>query len=149
MGEVIGVSSGIVTLLSLTIESSTVLYRTIKSLQNKEKTVRELRGELHDLVEVLRTLQGSIGNVDVDIEALQAPLQRCRDACEDFKKLVNKYTEHSTDERTSVRDWFKLRYIGEDISGFKNSLACHKSTITIALAYANLCVLRMLFLEQC
>ncbi|KAF2245144.1 hypothetical protein BU26DRAFT_568440 [Trematosphaeria pertusa] len=36
-------------------------------------------------------------------------------------------------DRQSFRDWAKLRYMGDDIDDFKDSLAAYKSTINIAL----------------
>ncbi|KAJ5667483.1 hypothetical protein N7507_003347 [Penicillium longicatenatum] len=41
----------------------------------------------------------------------------------------------STGERSSKRDWLRIRYIGEDITGFKDILASYKSTISLALAH--------------
>ncbi|KAH8751160.1 hypothetical protein BGZ57DRAFT_775119, partial [Hyaloscypha finlandica] len=40
--------------------------------------------------------------------------------------------------RTSFRDWAKLRYMGDNIDGFRQLLAGYKSTIIIALTDANL-----------
>jgi hypothetical protein len=135
---VIGISSGITTLVSLTLQSSTALYSTIKSFQSKEKIVRELRDEVQDLNEVLRTLEKSIGDVAVILEALERVLSRCCNACKEFNDLVVDYTKHSTDQRVSIRDWWKLRYLGGDIAGFKNMLAGYKATLTIALVFANM-----------
>jgi hypothetical protein len=134
----IGLSSSIVSLLSFTIESCTALNRNIKSFKTKNRTVRELRGEGQDLESVLRTLEDSMNNVAVSMEFLKQPLNRCRDACKDFNALLTEFTEHPTDEEVSVGNWLKLRYMGEDIAGFKNMLAGYKSTITIALVYVNM-----------
>ena len=138
MAEVIGISSGIITLVSLTLESGIALHCTIKSFKSKEKIVRELRDEVKDLNEVLRTLENSISDVAVNFEALERVLNRCRNAYKEFNDLVIKYTQNSTDQRASIRDWWKLRYLGEDIVGFKNMLAGYKATLTIALVFANM-----------
>lgn len=138
MAEVVGVASAITTFVTLALESSITLYQTVRSLQSREKVVRELRNEIQDLLGVLQALQESIGNLDVDLTALERPLGRCSNSCAEFNALIKECTQHSTEERSSKRDWLKLRYMGEDISGFKNMLAGYKSTITIALAYANL-----------
>jgi hypothetical protein len=53
MTEVLGVSSALVTVVSLAMGSCVTLYQTIISLQNKERDVRELRDELRDLLAVL------------------------------------------------------------------------------------------------
>jgi septal ring factor EnvC (AmiA/AmiB activator) len=138
MAEVVGTASAITTFVTLALEGSLVLYQTIQGLQSREKAIRELRQELQALQEVLQTLWESIGNFDVDLASLEKPLIRCKNACEDFNALIKKCTSRSTEERSSKRDWLKLRYMGEDISGFKNMIAGYKSTISIALAYANL-----------
>ncbi|KAF9883068.1 hypothetical protein FE257_004125 [Aspergillus nanangensis] len=138
MAEVIGAASGITTFVTVAIQSSFVLYQTVRSLQSRDRMVRDLRAELQDLLEVLETLKESIGNLGVDLTALQQPLTRCSNACGEFDVLIRECIQHSTEERTSRRDWLKLKYMGQDISGFKNMLAGYKSTIIIALAYANL-----------
>lgn len=138
MAEVIGVASAITTFVTLALESSRALYQTVRSLQSRDKIIRELRSEIQDLLGVLQTLEESIGNLNVDLAALEQPLGRCSNACAEFNTLIKGCTQNSTEERGSKRDWLKLRYMGEDISGFKNMLAGYKSTITIALAYANL-----------
>jgi hypothetical protein len=134
----IGVSSGIGSLISLTIEACSALNTNIKSFRSKERTVRELRGEGQDLELVLRTLQDSMDSMGVSMKFLEQPLARCRHACTDFNKLITESTEHSTDEQVGIGVWLKLRYMGEDITGFKNMLAGYKATISIALAYANM-----------
>lgn len=138
MAEVIGTVSAITTIVTLALETSIALYQTIQSLQSREKVIRELRQELEALQGVLRALDESIGNLDVDLVSLEQPLKRCKSSCEDFNSLILRCTSHSTEQRSSRRDWLKLRYMGDDISGFKNMLAGYKSTISIALAYANL-----------
>lgn len=138
MAEVVGSLSAVASLLALTLQSSITLYQTIQSLQSRDKTIRELRQELEALQHVLQALGESFSNSEVDLIALEQPLRRCKDACSDFNSLLAKCTSHSTEERSSKRDWLKLKYLGEDIAGFKDMLACYKSTISIALAYANL-----------
>lgn len=134
----IGLSSGITNLISFTIASCSTLTSTIKSFSNKERAVRELRNETQELASVLETLQLSIRNTSVSMELLEGPLKRCRAACAELNSLITKSTEHSTDRHISIEDWMNLRYMGEDITGFKNMLAGYKATINIALAYENM-----------
>jgi hypothetical protein len=139
----IGTASALVSLVTAALQSSITLYRTIKSLQNRERLVRDLRNELQDLEYVLRTLEESITATAVDIKALERPLNRCSRACEEFNALIIECTRHSTNDRTSKRDWLKLQYLGDDIAGFRNMLAGYKSTVVIALAHANMYVLSL------
>lgn len=138
MAEVVGTVSAIASLVTLALQSSITLYQTVQSLQSRDKVIRELRQELEALQGVLQALDESICNFEVDLAALKQPLMRCHNACGEFNALIVKCTSHSTEERSSRRDWLRLRYMGGDITGFKDMLASYKSTISIALAYANL-----------
>ncbi|KAL2864240.1 uncharacterized protein BJX67DRAFT_361622 [Aspergillus lucknowensis] len=138
MAEAVGAVSAITTLATLALQATSTLYQTVKGNKSREKLIRDLRAELQDLLDVLKTLQELNGDTDIDLTALERPLKRCAGACTQFNVLVLDCTQHSSEERYSKRDWFKIRYMGNDISGFKDMLAGYKSTITIALAYVNL-----------
>lgn len=115
MAEVVGTASAIATFVTLALQSSIVLYQTVQSLQSRDKAIRELRQELEALQGVLQALKESTGNLDVDLASLEQPLKRCNNACDDFNTLIKRCTSHSTEDRSSKRDWVKLRYMGEDI----------------------------------
>lgn len=141
MAEVIGISSGVAALLSLALKSSNTLLSTVKSLRNRERAIRDLREVLRDLEDVLKILQDSISTSSfLNSGIIERPLDRCYKACNDFNALILECSEHSTDNHFSIRDWAKLRYMGEDVTGFQNMLSGYKSTITIALAYSNVLV---------
>ncbi|KAJ4310817.1 hypothetical protein N0V94_008254 [Neodidymelliopsis sp. IMI 364377] len=70
---------------------------------------------------------------DADLSALDLPLQRCGSACNEFLQELQKCCTRSGGDRHSFRDWAKLRYMGDNIDDFKDSLAAYKSTINIAL----------------
>jgi hypothetical protein len=74
----------------------------------------------------------------VDLSALELPLLRCGNACKEFEQEIIKCSSRSGGSRTSFRDWAKLRYMGDNIDGFRQLLAGYKSTINIALADTNL-----------
>lgn len=139
MAEVIGIASGLAGLVSLALQSSTMLFSTVQSLRNREKSIRDLRDALQDLDEVLNILRESISTTPfLNSGIIERPLGRCCKACNDFNALIRVCSEHSTDNRFSIRDWAKLRYMGEDVVGFQTMISGYKSTITIALAYANM-----------
>ncbi|KAJ6016359.1 hypothetical protein N7540_010950 [Penicillium herquei] len=138
MAEIIGIASGLAGLVSFTLESSRTLFSTVQSLRNREKAIRSLREALQDLQEVLEILQDSIHTSPfLNSGIIERPLDRCCKACIDFNSLIVACSEHSTPNHFSIRDWAKLRYMGEDVTGFQNMLSGYKSTITIALAYSN------------
>jgi hypothetical protein len=108
------------------------------SLQSDQGTVCELKEELEDLNKVLYALQEIAINRDVDLSLLQLPLLRYGNAYKDFRAIVIKYTTHSAESKTRIRDWAKLRYIGDDMNRFKNMMARYKSTIMIVLSSVNM-----------
>ncbi|KAJ9155166.1 Fungal N-terminal domain of STAND protein [Pleurostoma richardsiae] len=138
MADPISVTSGLVTLVAFTLQSTQSLYQVIESFRSHQRTVRELREELGALTGVLQSLQEMTASQNSNLAALKVPLLRCGQACKDFEVLISKYTTHSDGSKTSLRDWAKLRYMGDDIVGFKNMLAGYKATIAIAIGDANM-----------
>ncbi len=140
MAEPIGIAFGLLSLVAFAFQSSVSLYRVIESFQNNKRVILELKEELEAIDEVLQSLQQATANNVTDLPALKLPLLRCGQACNHFEAVIVKCTAHSCGSRTSFRDWAKLKYMGDDIVGFKNMLAGYKSTISIALGNANLYV---------
>jgi hypothetical protein len=138
MADPISTASGLLALAVFAFKSSQVLYQVVASFQSNQRIVRELREELEALDGVLQALQETAADTDADFAMLKLPLLRCGKACQDFEAVIVKCTAHSGGSRTSFRDWAKLRYMGDDIVGFKNMLAGYKSTIAIALGDANM-----------
>lgn len=138
MADPLSTASGVLALTLFAFKSSIALYQLVDSFRSSQRTVRELREELEALNHVLQSLQETAPSTDVDLTALKLPLLRCGKACKDFEAVIVRCTAHSSGPRTSFRDWAKLKYLGGDISGFKNMLAGYKSTISIALSSANM-----------
>lgn len=140
MADPIGIASGLVALATFAFHSSVSLYKAVESFQTNTKIIRDLKEELEALDGVLRSLQQVAADNSADLTGLNLPLFRCGKACREFEAVIIKCTAHSGGSRTSFRDWAKLKYMGNDIAGFKNMLAGYKSTIRIALGDANLYV---------
>lgn len=139
MAEAVGLASGLLTLATFAFTCSISLYETAKSFQSHQQRVRDLVEELSALGAVLSSLTETVNALsDIDFSALKVPLLRCGNACQDFEKEILKCSSRSSSSRTSFRDWAKLRYIGEDIDGFRRSLAGYKLTISIALTDAHM-----------
>ena len=95
--------------------------------------------ELNALGSVLSSLNETLEAVtDVDFSALEIPLKRCGTTCQEFERELSKCSSRSGSGRSSFRDWAKLRYMGEDIDGFRRLLAGYKVTVSIALTDAHL-----------
>jgi hypothetical protein len=139
MGDPISLASGLLTLATFAFQSSITLYDTIKSFHTHLRRVCDLTEELQALSEVLGPLTEFVNtNSDTDLSALKLPLLRCGKACQDFEKELLKCSSRSSDSRTSFRDWARIRYMGDDIDGFRRLLAGYKLTINVALTDANL-----------
>jgi hypothetical protein len=149
MAEPIGVTSGLLALATFTFHSGIKLVKTVQSFGQHESRVRELEEEAGSLTAILGSLTETIGaNTDIDLSALELPLRQCGHACNQFVKEIVKYSSRSGGSRTSFRDWAKLRYMGDDIDGFRRLLAGYKSTIIIALTDANLQVSVFLYIQS-
>ena len=139
MAEPVGIASGVLTLATFAFQSSITLYQTVRSFRHHPNVVRDLMQELEALSGVLASLTETVTiTPDRTLAALDIPLRRCGDSCREFEEEILKCSSRSSEAKTSFRDWAKLRYMGEDIDGFRRLLAGYKSTINIALADANL-----------
>lgn len=134
MVEPIGLASGLVTLATFAFECSISLYQTVKSFESHQQRVHDLAEELSALGGVLNSLRETVNAIShADLSALNLPLLRCGNTCKDFEQELLKCSSRSRVDRTSFRDWAKLKYMGEDIDGFRRSLTGYKLTISIAL----------------
>ncbi len=138
MADPISIASGLLALAAFALQATKSLYQAVESFQSNRRTIRELREELEALDGVLQSLHQAAANNNADLTGLKLPLFRCGKACRDFEAVIIKCTAHSGGSRTSFRDWAKLKYMGDDVVGFKNMLAGYKATISIALGDANL-----------
>ncbi|KAK3347292.1 hypothetical protein B0T25DRAFT_554102 [Lasiosphaeria hispida] len=139
MADPISLSSGVVALMTFTLQSSVVLYKAIDSYRSHPKNVRDLKDELEALAGVLQALSETAEkHKEIDLTALKLPLLRCGKACHEFEEALAKCSSRSGGLKTSFRDWAKLKYMGDGIDEFRRMLAGYKATIVIALAHANL-----------
>ncbi|TQV90532.1 hypothetical protein IF1G_10855 [Cordyceps javanica] len=140
MAEAIGVASGLVALATFACQSSVMLYESVSSFQSHQQRVRDLAEETGALAEVLNSLvDAARANPELRIPALAVPLKRCAKACEEFRQEIEKFSARSiAGSRTSFRDWARLKYMGEDVDGFRRLLSSYKMTISIALTNASL-----------
>ncbi|CAK7204213.1 hypothetical protein SEUCBS139899_006967 [Sporothrix eucalyptigena] len=118
MAEAIGLVSGLLTLVNVAFQSTVTLYQTLKSIHYHPKHVRDLLDELDDLGKVLRSLADTVKSAtDLDLSALELPLQRCGNACQEFEQEIVKC---------------------DDINGFRQQISSYKATINISLLDATL-----------
>ncbi|GAM42363.1 hypothetical protein TCE0_044r16268 [Talaromyces pinophilus] len=139
MAEVVGLASGLLALASFAFQSSVTLYETVKGFHSHPKRVRDLIEELEALIGVLGPLKEMVASpAGTSLPALDLPLKRCGNACKEFEQQLLKCLSRSGGDRKSFRDWARLRYMKDDIDGFRRLLAGYKLTINIALTDATL-----------
>ncbi|KAF3909334.1 hypothetical protein ABW20_dc0110549 [Dactylellina cionopaga] len=132
----VSLTSGILTFVVFALHASRRLYETIDGIKSNKKIVHELCEELEALQGVLASLEQTLKDSKEDLKALELPLQRCGKACEEFEATIAKCTSNSGGIK-AIRDWAKVQYLGNDITGFRVLLAGYKSTITIAICDVN------------
>jgi predicted nucleic acid-binding Zn-ribbon protein len=145
MGDPLSIASSVLALSVFAFKSSVSLYQSVKGFQNNKKAIRELEQELEALKNVIQSLQQFVSKDEDEFKTLCLPLLRCGQACKDFEEVIVNCTKHSSESKTSFRDWAKLQYLGSDIVGFKNMLAGYKATISIAIGDINLYVFTVYF----
>ncbi|KAG4279579.1 hypothetical protein FPRO04_13583 [Fusarium proliferatum] len=140
MAEVIGLVSGLLTLATFAHKSVTKVQEAVQSFRTLPRQLRELLSELAELSTVLQDLsQAPGGDIEVDLSALKITLEQCSRSCEEFEQELRACISRSGQDRASFRDWAKLTYRGGDgIEGFRQQLIGCKSTIVVALSFANL-----------
>ncbi|EGY20897.1 uncharacterized protein VDAG_02421 [Verticillium dahliae VdLs.17] len=138
MADPLSIASGVIGVIVATAQSTKALYETVQSFRDQPRAVRQLQDELKSLDGVLGSLHDAVKEEATFLLSLQLPLRQCGEACGEFRALVVRCTTHSDGARPSVRDWVRLRYMDTDIRGFTEMLAGYKSTISVALADANL-----------
>jgi hypothetical protein len=138
MGDRIGVASGLLTLVVFGLKCSQALYETVKGFNSHQRNVRNLREELEAIIQILKSLSDAVAEPEADFAALKLPLLRCGNACKEFEAVINKCVENYGGSRTTFQDWARLKYMGDDIVGFKDMIAGYKLTMTIALCDSNL-----------
>lgn len=132
--EAIGRVSGLLALAKFAFHASTALYSTIANNKSHPRQVRDLAEETGALSGVLGSLTETVSaSADFDLSTLEIPLQQCGKACIEFEQEIKKCLLRPRGSRPSVQDWARLKYMGEDIDGFRQVMSMYKQTITIAL----------------
>ncbi|XHG03929.1 hypothetical protein AWENTII_007214 [Aspergillus wentii] len=113
-------------------QSSIALRETINSFGSPSKLVRDVIEELQSLHGVLASLAEKMGAVEMDPVMLEIPLKQCGNVCEEFRHELIKYSSQHGGGLT-FQDWHKIRFMNDDIDGFRRLLSGYKSIIQVAL----------------
>lgn len=138
MTDPLSVAAGVAGLATLAAASSKILYETVDGIKNSTKTILEVKEEVESLSNVLKSLQDTLAVGDVDFSSLVSPLSSCARICGEFAALIRSCSTQSGERTFSLRDFFRFSYKGKTINEFRSLVSAYKSTISIALADANL-----------
>jgi hypothetical protein len=132
--ETVALDLGLPALSSLAHKASDSLHSTICSYPPLPDFVRDLLGELEALNQLLDSLEETVNApTEADLSALAIPLRRCGEACRQFGEAIEKCLLQPSAGRTKSLGWLKIKYMGENIDGFKRILSAYKMTIIVAL----------------
>ena len=132
MAEVIAISTGVLALS----KSCLSLYLLLKGIKGAPKIVHDLLLALEDFAGVLKSLKEAADKNPEGFVGLEDLLIHCIEACNGFRELITDCSSNSDGQRVSVRDWARLKFKGDDIAQFKDTLTSFKSTLNIALSGA-------------
>ena len=113
MADPLSISSGLLAVITATIQSSKTLYQTIQSFKNHQRAIGQLLDELKSLGGVLRSLETLVRHDGSTFGPLTFPLTRCCKACTEFEALIVKsqYSAKWQHLYTScVESWFTVLY---------------------------------------
>ncbi|KAJ5279207.1 hypothetical protein N7478_004579 [Penicillium angulare] len=147
MAETIGITGGIIGIVTLAYHSTKTLYNFISDIANAPKHLHDLNEDVVAVTQILaaiksvmeETLNEQISEgVKNTLKDAQPSIQGCDNACREFLKKISQITSHSNITRTRLDDRIKLQFQEKAILAFKYRIESYKSTLTIALGLATL-----------
>ena len=139
MADPLSVPTLVLAVATAAIVSVRSLCDTVKSFQNRDKTLRRLQAKLSGLLTILESLERVV-TTDVSVPPLlESPIERCTDICKEFEQSMKKFNEKS---KSRLLDWTKLESMGGDINEFIDTIESYESTIVVGLGTINLSALK-------
>lgn len=143
MAEAVGLASSAVAIVQLTWDSCRTLNDTIRRYRNAPEKLRNLRGDLGTLLQLIQSLKGQLepsmssGQLNA-LEALRPAIQGCQQLCNEFTKRISDLTSHSKPNYICKRDRIRFHFHDTEIMLLKERLLQYKLTFDIALNVASL-----------
>lgn len=135
MTDPLSITAGIVGFIGFALQSSLALCKVIDDLQTSKKDIRELKKELEAFCQVLESVHQVAAEFQHELRVLELPLRQCGKACQELEKIITKCVQRSG---ATFGAYASMKFRGDSIVKFKDMLASHKDTITIALSSATL-----------
>ena len=135
MSEPLSITCDVLKLVTVALSSAEKLTQALHSLEDHDKRLVALKRELADLAGVLESLRETVvANPSINVDILKWPLHRCGQACDEFRQLTLRLSNHTTSQRRSTRDLVTQSYLWGDTVDFRDMLASYKLAIKVAIA---------------
>lgn len=133
-------------IITSTIEVIHFTVGKINDIREAPERLVRLRTELTDVDNVLQSLETTIAEDNapqawrniVESTKLSAAIKTLKSTCDDFKVSLSKWTRHSDEDRTALRDRIEIARNKTKITLFFEQLDSCKQTVTMALGSCNL-----------
>lgn len=144
MGEPLSTAAGVVGIVVPAMHGTRLLLNDIEKIRGAPATVAELKKELEGVVlatERLKVVEPSeLESLGVATQSLSA-IKTCDEACETFRKDLQRWTKHSEDGKLSWRDRINVGFFqDENIKSLSTRLQTCKTTLILAVSTATLFV---------
>jgi hypothetical protein len=112
MAEVVGLASGILTLVVFAFDTSKLLYEAVSSFKSQRKAVKDFQTDLESLLIILSSIreQAQRSSEVARLEPLRVPLDCCAIIRAEIREMLGACTVHSKEGRDSIRDGLNMRY---------------------------------------
>lgn len=146
MAEALGAAAGIVGVVVPAMHYTRLLLNDIEKIREASDTVAGLQKELEGVLgttEKLKAVDPSeLETLGVAQQSLSA-IKTCDEACEDFRKDLQRWTKHSKDGKISLRDRINVGFFqDENIKSLSRRLQTCKTTLILSVNTATLFVYR-------
>lgn len=112
--EALGATTSVFAITTVALQSSKIIYETVRGIKNGPKEVKELALEVQQLGQILEQVtEVSKKNSDrnaKNIFELQGVIDRCRQNLDDFQKKFEKF-EISSEGRKLGKAWKRVKHV--------------------------------------
>lgn len=144
MGEPLSSAAGVVGIVFPAMHGTRQLLNDIEKIRGAPATVAGLKKELEGVFLATERLNkvdpSELIALGVTNQSLSA-IKTCDEACDTFRKNLQRWTRHSEDGKMSWRDRINVGFFqDENIKALSERLQSCKSTLILAVSTANLFV---------
>ena len=148
MAEIVGIASGIVTLVSAAYKTCGTLHKTLEGCRSAHAGIRALASDLEGFYLVLGTLRGVLEDEISSAAAAEAVmsgsvskvLDQSMELFKEISTLVG--TFNCSEHKFAQEVWLKVlwNFQQKKLAAYRSQLMECKLTLNIAIAVANMCV---------